>query len=127
MRISKMLLAAVVAAGPLVAAGPATTAEAGGGCVTVREARDTLANTRQSRPYIERGFGDTGWTEDRIGNALWRSYQPCEYPGRNDTFVNVIYGKNAAGVWKSIYWHWALYYPSGMRTATGEWNGMSRG
>ncbi len=44
------------------------------------------------------------------------------YPGRRDTFVDVIYAKNRAGNWRSIYWNWGLYYPSGYRAVLGEWS-----
>jgi hypothetical protein len=122
----KKLITLAASAAMLSAALVATPApaQAGENCVTIREARQTLDpdNPVRNRTVIEREWGDTGIKGNRISKTMWRSYTPCLYPNRRDTWVDVVYAQNRNGVWRSIYWNWQLYYPDTMRLVTRSWS-----
>lgn len=120
------MAAALVMSLGLVSATPAPS-RADSGCVTLREARDTLKYDPQGRSGIHRGFGTRGvkvreWSTRK---AQFRTYRPCVGENSGYTYVDVVYVRKN-GRWQTIYWAWALRRGEGdNRVRSGRWSSHS--
>lgn len=122
--LTKMMTSAALVAGLLTFA-PTPSADAvPGGCVTLREARNTLTNGHQSRASITRGFGSRGERIDGHRTAMWVSYLPCVAPNRGH--MDVVYMKRG-GRWVTLYWAYYLRRGEGLNRVVAADSWDSRG
>lgn len=103
-----ILIAALVVSLGLVSATPAPS-QAESGCVTLREARDTMKYRPQGKSSVHRGLGTSGvkvreWSTRK---AVWRSYRPCVGENSGEVFVDVIFVRKN-GRWRTLYWVYTL-------------------